>query len=133
MHLEDLKRGILEFKELIGNSPLVLIGEVPGSGGKKLYDLFSRPELLFKNSNLKKHLNSPMPEDKKKFNEFLSEVASSHDGIDLLKPSSVLCQHDYCRNTDENNRLIYSDTSHLSKYGSRLVIKGLSSEILNKL
>src|SRR5690606_17437825 len=43
--IENIKQGLLDLKELVGDAELVVIGSVPGAGAN-LYDVFTRPQPL---------------------------------------------------------------------------------------
>ena len=117
--------GILELKKRIGNSPLVVIGMVPGTGGHNLYDIFSRPVLPFFTAlTPDEYLITDEKISRVTFNESLRKAAEKTGQFIFLDPHDVLCDAGLCRNLDDKKHLIYSDRLHLSKYGSIEVIKG---------
>lgn len=117
--------GILELKKRIGKSHLVVIGMVPGSGDQNLYDIFSRPTLPFLTSfKHDMYFTSKVKSSRATFNELLKKAAEETGQFIFLDPHDVLCEEDICRNLNDKKQLIYSDTLHLSKYGSIEVIKG---------
>lgn len=122
---DTIIEGILELKNRIGDSPLVVIGIVPGTGGHNLYDIFSRPTLpFFTWFEPDAYLTAKAKTSQMIFNESLRKAAEETGQFIFLDPHNVLCGEGVCRNLDDKKRLIYSDTSHLSKYGSIEVIKG---------
>ena len=126
---EAVIQGILELKRQIGESTLVVIGQVPGAR-YNLYDVFSRPRpLLFSDFDAKKYTEVSEREDFTAFNARLKEAASRTGAFVFLDPHDVLCEDGICHNLDEDKHLIYSDAYHLSKYGSIKVIKGFYSEL----
>jgi peptidoglycan/LPS O-acetylase OafA/YrhL len=128
--VEDIITGIRALKKRIGESPLVVIGEVPGTGGENLYDILTRPTLpFFFDRKPEDFLVTPIDKAKMQFNRRLFEVSRATGEFVFLDPYDVLCKDEMCRNTDEKNRLIYSDTHHLSKYGSRTIIRAFLPQL----
>lgn len=126
----DILEGIYKLKERIGDRKLIIIGQVPGAG-KNLYDIFSRPNPIFSNNNdLEKNFTSSLKPEIKEFNNYLEEASNRTKKFIFFDPSKVLCQDNICNNLDKKRYLIYSDSSHLSKYGSIEVIEGFKSEFL---
>jgi peptidoglycan/LPS O-acetylase OafA/YrhL len=127
--IQYIINGILRLKEQIGDSTLVVIGDVPGAK-YNLYDIFSRPRpLFFADFDPQKYLKVPGSVATAKFNQKLKEAAQKTGKFVFLDPYDVLCKNSLCRNVDDKGRLIYSDTYHLSKYGSIVVIKGFSQQL----
>lgn len=129
---EDIGKGILQLKELIGNKTLIVIGQVPGAE-KNLYDIFTRPNPVFVNIDNSKYLTTTARKNFVEFNQYLKNLSNSTNQFIFLDPFDILCENDICKNIDYKKRLIYSDKSHLSKYGSIEVITGFKELILNKL
>ena len=59
----------------------------------------------------------------------MAEAANLSGKFLFLDPYDVFCEENTCRNIDEYNRLIYSDANHLSRYGSRELIRFFMPEI----
>ena len=117
-------QGILALKERIGNSPLVVIGQVPGTVGN-LPDLLSRPRIpYFSDQNLSEYITTPVDPSSVAFNRRLREAATETGKFIFLDPDEILCRKGICTNLDAQNHLIYSDEDHLSIYGSQYVIQG---------
>lgn len=132
--VEDVIIGIKRLRGRIGNSPLVVIGHVPTSGQHNLYDIFSRPKFPFSSLFYSEdYLKTQANEEYVQFNQRLSQEAQSSGEFVFLDPHDVLCEEGLCRNTDHQNRLIYSDPSHLSKYGSREVIRAFLPQLKKAL
>lgn len=122
--IDDIINGIYQLKEQIGNSTLVVIGNVPGAKDN-LYDIFTRPQpIFFTTFNPNDYIYSKPKEKNLKFNKRLAEAAKDSGKFIFFDPHDVLCKDGLCRNLDKQKHLIYSDTSHLSKYGSIEVING---------
>ncbi|MFW0694309.1 acyltransferase family protein [Aliarcobacter butzleri] len=131
--IQDVKEGILNLKKLIGNSQLIVIGNVPGAG-YNLYDIFSRPRpILFTEFNPEYYFYYKPKKENLDFNRELKNLSKDTNQFVFLDPHDVLCENNKCKNLDENNNLIYSDTSHLSKYGSIRVINGFKESLLELL
>ncbi len=128
----DIIEGILALKKKIGESTLVVIGNVPGAG-YNLYDIFSRPRLpMFSKVDANKYLGRSIKPTNMAFNNALRNAALSSGKFIFLDPHDILCHDGWCKNLDEQKRLIYSDAYHLSRYGSTEVIRGFLP-ILEKL
>lgn len=131
--IDDIKEGILNLKELIGNSQLIVIGNVPGAG-HNLYDIFTRPRpILFTKFNPNDYYYTEPLKENINFNNELRDFAKNTNKFTFLDPSDILCENGKCKNINNNKNLIYSDTAHLSKYGSIEVINGFKDEILQLL
>jgi len=120
----DIVDGILKLKEMIGDATLVVIGQVPTTGGVNLYDMLTRPRMLvFSDVDVSQYLYSkPLPQ-LASINKRLREEAEESKKFVFIDPFDVLCDVEKCMNIDEQRRLLYSDTGHLSKYGSRMLVK----------
>jgi hypothetical protein len=132
---EDLVSGILDFKTLIGDAKLVVIGNVPRSG-VNLYDIFTRPRLLMlDNYKPEKYLYSFRSREPKlaETNKILQRGALETGKYIFIDPFEYLCDELRCRNTDDSNRLIYSDATHLSTFGSIFLIKNIEGALVNIL
>lgn len=131
--IEDVKEGILNLKKLIGNSQLVVIGNVPGAG-YNLYDIFSRPKpIFFTKFNPEYYFYYKPKKENLDFNNELKKLSKNTNQFIFLDPHEILCENNKCKNLDKNKNLIYSDTSHLSKYGSIEVINGFKENLLELL
>jgi len=128
--VKEIIQGIRALKQRIGDSPLVVIGQVPTTGGNNLYDLFTRPRLgILPALKPEAYLTSRANKEYTNFNRQLDAAAKSSGDFVFLDPHDALCRDDLCRNTDQEGRLIYSDLNHLSKYGSREVIKAFLPQL----
>lgn len=127
---KDVIEGLLNFKNLIPDSTLIVIGRVPGAG-YNLYDLLTRPQFLINKE--KDYRASQAKKNVLVFNKSLKEAAIKTGQFIFLDPHDVLCENNICRNLDSENYLIYSDDNHLSKYGSIEVIKGFLPELIPAL
>lgn len=129
INVRDIIIGINKLKELIGNKKLIVIGNVPRAK-VNLANVFSKPmPILFATSDLKKYITSTAQPRMYEFNNKLKEESLRTNKFLFLDPHDVLCGNNICRNIDNKNRLIYSDSAHLSKYGSIEVIKGFLPQI----
>jgi peptidoglycan/LPS O-acetylase OafA/YrhL len=127
----DIVAGILALKSRIGNSPLVVIGEVPRSG-ENLYDVLTRPRPPFMPAaDPLRYLVTRADPERRKFNSQLRNAADRTGRFIFLDPYDLLCDRDACRNTSRDNHLVYSDNGHLSKYGSVELIEGFLPALHN--
>lgn len=130
---DQVVSGVLELAKLIGDAKLVVIGNVPGSG-QNLYDIFTRPRpLIFSNFDPSEFLTHRRDAELEKINSKLSEAASKTGAFSFVDPFNYLCMGNECRNVDWQRRLLYSDTSHLSKYGSIFLVDAIKGELLRLL
>jgi len=131
--IEDIKEGILNLKKLIGNSQLVVIGNVPGAG-YNLYDIFSRPKpIFFTKFNPENYYYSTPLKQNLDFNNELKNFSNDTKQFIFLDPHDILCKNNKCKNITNDKNLIYSDAYHLSKYGSIEVINGFKENLLELL
>ena len=129
---DDVVHGILSLKKMIGNSTLVVIGNVPGAG-HNLYDIFSRPHpLIFSKFDPSEYIYTKVNPSTVLFNNALRKAAQNTGRFIFLDPHDILCQDGECSNLDPQKRLIYSDGKHLSRYGSETVVQGFLP-VLNTL
>ncbi len=127
---EDILKAIFELKKIIGEKKLIIIGQVPGADNN-LYDVFTRLNPVFgDNKELEKIFTSNLKEEIKEFNGYLEKASLESEKFIFFNPSDILSKDNICRNLDKRKYLIYSDSSHLSKYASIEVIEGFKSEIL---
>lgn len=123
VEISDIRQALRVLKERIHPSRLVVIGQVPGAG-RKLYDLALRPSLPFLPALSEEALLfSPVRFRAVSLNRALASAAAE-DGYIFLDPHDILCSGQQCRNVDDAGHLLYSDEGHLSKAGSRSVIRG---------
>lgn len=114
--------GLLQLKALIGDAPLIVIGNLPRPGAN-LYDIFTRPRpLLFSGFDPSQYLSSKPDQGLKAFNDSLQKAADETGAFEFVDPFDYLCTDVACTNIDNERRLLYSDTNHLSKYGSVYLI-----------
>jgi hypothetical protein len=75
------------------------------------------------------YLQSPAKQEYVEFNRQLAEIAYSTGAFFFLDPHDALCGGGLCKNVDSHNHLLYADQGHLSKYGSREVIKAFLPQL----
>jgi len=129
-YVEYLLSEISIIKADVGkNRKIIIIGQVPGAGpGGAVTDCVFRP-------NISKYFCASgfdYPEEKSRgyhVNKMIKEYAVKNDLI-FLDPQSKLCRENICSSIIEN-KIMYSDPTHLSKNGSAFVMDKFSAE-LNK-
>ncbi|WP_344805119.1 acyltransferase family protein [Allohahella marinimesophila] len=127
--------GILALKRLIGASQLVVIGNVPTTGvDVDLIDAFTRPQLdLFPQRDPESYVATARQHPKlarlQAFNRKLRTLSVSTGAFEFYDPFDALCDQNTCTNVTADRQLVYSDGSHLSKFGSRMVVEGLKAAI----
>ncbi|MCB9094317.1 MAG: acyltransferase [Halobacteriovoraceae bacterium] len=124
LDIQDIFQGLRELKALVGKSvKIIVIGQVPTTDGKNLYDLFTRPRFIpYFNENIDELVYTHSLQSYVDFNHSLKEFSEQTNDFTFLDPFEALCHANKCNNLNSEKRLIYSDTSHLSKYGSIEVI-----------
>lgn len=130
----DLLLGLAGLKSLVKDVPLLIIGQLPETNNTNLYDLLTRPlfgELYQNQREMLEH--SVLPKYHAEVNSILLEFAEMNQGVFFLNPSEVLCSKSQCVNFNTKSELLYSDTHHLSKSGSLLVISAFEAQILSLL
>ena len=131
INIEHVIQGLLSLKQKIGNAQLVVIGNVPTTGGHILYDIFTRPKALFFDYfNPQDYLYSVRNEKFEVVNLALKSAAEKTGEFLFIDPFDYLCDEDKCRNTDEKNRLLYVDSGHLSIYGSLFLIQKIEGKLM---
>ncbi len=65
----------------------------------------------------------------KRYNELVKKIAKNYPKIKVFEPSLLICNENKCKGI-LNNKRIYKDPDHLSKYGSLYLAKYLSNLIL---
>ena len=127
--LQDVFEGLRRFKQLSGVKHLVVIGHIPTLHGINLYEEMTRP-VFAQSGTLEAHL-APQPLDPRyrELNDgFRAEALKSGDFV-FLDPCDALCAEALCDGIDENGQPIYSDGYHLSKCGSRRVIRAFLPQL----
>ncbi len=130
--IEEIKKGIIEFKNLIEDRQLIVIGQVPTTNKEILYDIFTRPRFFVKTKNIEEYLIMELNNEYKQFNDYILEYSLNTKAFVFLNPCDVLCENNLCITTVDN-KLIYSDSTHLSVDGSIFVINRLKKKIINIL
>ena len=65
----------------------------------------------------------------KRYNDLVKKIARNYPMIKIFEPSTLICNENKCKGILNNKRL-YKDPDHLSKYGSFYIGKYLSRLIL---
>ena len=111
--------GVRRFKVAIGDAPLVVIGQVPTTNGINLPDVMTRPFVPARST----YATTQLPEGFDTFNAALRREAERSQAFRFLDPTEFLCNEGrVCRSLDGQNQPLYSDATHLSKLGSRVLV-----------
>lgn len=78
------------------------------------------------------YLLMELNEEYKQFNDNIYKYSLDTGIFIFLNPCDVLCENNLCITT-VNNKLIYSDSTHLSFDGSIFIINRLKEKIINIL
>jgi peptidoglycan/LPS O-acetylase OafA/YrhL len=111
-------RQLKDLKKLIGEHDLIAVGGVPRFGSEySLIDCMGRPLQRRGCSASKRRGRVAQQEIINR-----SIYASIERDVTFIDPYDFLCDEQSCRNVDDGNRPIYSDDSHLSRWGSVYLI-----------
>ena len=129
--VQDIVEGLVSLKKEIGEARLLVIGNVPTTNGVDLLGQLTRPPLLaWLQGDDDVSMSTSLAPDIRHLNQILRQAAEDTGAFEFLDPTDALCNEDHCMNIDwEAQRLVYSDTTHLSKHGSRVVIRQFLPEI----
>jgi hypothetical protein len=117
-----------KLKTLIGQRPLIIMGNVPGAGVSDLSGCYTRPTFI--RSHCQGKLGITQKEAAFRLgNQWLHEYTQKRNGIYFFNPYDVFCDNGFCRSI-ENNLFYYSDGYHLSINGSVAALKHFRSSLL---
>jgi hypothetical protein len=120
-----------EFLSLIGNTKLVIIGDVPGStynvtkcwGSLKwLSDIHCQSKDDVKTNGAALNVN-----------KILEMYAKKHKNVYFLNPYDIFCKNNHCSSIDSASQPYYSDGTHLSKTGSIFLMDHFKEKIMRIL
>jgi hypothetical protein len=131
--ISDVHKGILKMKKNMKIDRLIVIGEVPGTNGINLYDEMTRPALGRKQNQSDLQYTKKQYTTCNYFNNQLYNISIKNNDFIFIDPSTVLHDKSKFKNFDAEGMPLYSDTSHLSKFGSRYIIKKIAPQILREL
>jgi len=131
--IADVGKAINKIKELFNIDRLIVIGEVPGTNSLNIYDEMTRPILGRKIKNSDLQYTNPIETTCEGVNRQFSKLQNINNNFTFIDPASVLTYNQKFINFDSVGRPLYSDPTHLSKFGSRYVIKKFAPQILNEL
>ena len=122
-HLLDALEKISE--EISQGKRIIIIGNVPAAhvAGEFMREGYER---------CRSFLNSDCPAsypidlgEAKQFNAALAEFAAEHDNVVFVDPRDALCDKETCFVVSDGD-LLYSDHSHLTTRGARMVVDRLT-------
>lgn len=124
-YVDFLVEGINKVNKTIQPKMMAVIGQVPSAASKQApLDCLSRP------LGLKAHCVSRSLEKTKgiiEFNQLMEDKLAIFPGIEFVNPIDYLCNTGECISIIEG-KLIYSDGSHLTKWGSEFMINSLNKK-----
>ena len=125
---EQLSASFDELKKRIGQRNMLIVGGVPGAGVPDVMGCYLRPRFI--DFDCEAILSTPRESNPAVVgNRALKAYAESRSGVYFLDPFDGLCSEESCR-AFMNGKVVYSDSTHLSKDGSRVLIRALRDEIL---
>lgn len=130
----ELIEGIARLKTAAGVEHVLVLDQVPTSGGINLYDELTRPP-LFQRKTLEeilapKPLHAAFAEFNRLMRKAADDAAGTAGSFVFLDPCDALCRDGLCDSAEADGELLYSDGGHLSKAGSRRVIRAFLPEFL---
>ncbi len=107
----------------LSGMPVLILGAVPMSGMTvSPVDCVTRPvRTRVECSQIER--STPSIDRYKNFNDRLRLNLAS--GVSLVDPFDQLCDREHCLNFTSEGKPVYSDTGHLSIWGSRLLVSGM--------
>ena len=129
--VQDVVDGIDRLKEMTGASRVVVVGYLP-FGRINCAEHLARPALS-RSVSTEAIERSPVPKATESFNRELDDIAASNGTFVFFDPAEVLCRSGLCNNLDEDGYPVYSDSNHLSTWGSSLVVRSLAPVVLSEV
>ncbi len=125
----DFVAGLARLKEQAGIEHLVVIGNVPLPAVQNLFEELTKPRLTrrLRTADAATFAES---EEVRGLNAALKEGAARTGAYVYLDPHDVLCHEGRCLAIAPSGELVYSDATHLSRFGSRLVMRAFAPKIL---
>lgn len=120
---------LAELKQLLEDRELIVMGNVPGSVKGLPVDCLTRPRYLV--NPCEKGVDFAVTEGFGVVeNGLLSEFANQTAGVHFLDPYEAICEEGRCRPM-QSGKILFSDSTHLSKDGSRWLVNHFKSDILS--
>jgi hypothetical protein len=123
---------IIMFHNMIGlDRKIIVVGETPTIADDDLnyFEALLRPKYTV---GIAKTTTSTFPNNKLKFNAFFEDYFKNIKNISFLNPAAAFCNDGKCIK-QQNNTIYFTDSNHLSKDGSILLVKYLEDEFLSIL
>jgi hypothetical protein len=131
--INDIQENIINFKKNYNINSLIVIGEVPGTNGINIYDQMTRPSLGRQNTQTDLQYTNPLGTNCVGINSLFKKIEKEDKLYIFIDPSDAMLHRNQFKNFDPQGMPLYSDTTHLSKFGSRYVIKKNAPQILQLL
>jgi peptidoglycan/LPS O-acetylase OafA/YrhL len=132
-NISDIYEGIHRLKKNLDLERLVVIGELPGTNGINIYEQMTRPYLGRKNTQSDLQYTDPLGTNCVGINYLFKKFENEGKLFVFIDPSDSLLHNNKFKNFDPQGMPLYSDPTHLSKFGSRYVIKKNAQQILKLL
>ncbi|EPM5600668.1 SGNH hydrolase domain-containing protein, partial [Citrobacter braakii] len=115
------------------NSKVVMLGLPAGAAGStSVASCIERPDYL--PMYCSRFLTTPINNSILwKTNNLFEQMANSNPRIEYLDPNSALCENGRCSTLTKDYQFIYSDSIHLSRIGSEIVMKKEWKSLSKKL
>lgn len=125
---DDIIDGLGRLKEFLGVDRLVVIGNVPLPRVRNIFEELTKPSLSRRYGLADLSTFAPR-EDVTAFNGALAAAAAANGTFAFIDPCAALCTADGCLAIDPSGELVYSDATHLSKFGSRKTVRDLAPRL----
>ncbi|MFM1873786.1 MAG: hypothetical protein RL398_3208, partial [Planctomycetota bacterium] len=121
--------GLVELRRRLGIRQLVVVGQVPPPQHADLFEELSRPPLSRRVDPQAARTFAP-PEAAAAWNRALAAGAAQTGAYTFLDPTEALTVDGRCLAITADDELIYTDSTHLSRTGSRLVMRHFRDRLL---
>ncbi|MFO0962284.1 MAG: acyltransferase family protein [Phycisphaerales bacterium] len=127
---QEVVRGLVRLRDALGIERLVVVGQTPMTNGLHLVEELARPAMARQETMEQLRAPRPLRDDIRDFNAVLAQGAAHTGAYEFLDPTQALCADGMCDCFDAQGTPLYSDTSHLSRAGSRRVIAFFAPRLL---
>jgi peptidoglycan/LPS O-acetylase OafA/YrhL len=126
---EDVVDRVRRLSRELGGAQIVVIGMVPTMHGLSVYEELTRPAIARRMPVEEVIAPRPLDPAYRAFNERMLAESRKDNAFIFLDPCDALCREGLCDGVDEAMQPLYSDGGHLSKVGSRRVIRAFAAKL----
>ena len=125
---EQIVEGLVRLSDAYGIEKLVVMGQVPNPPVADLFEQLQRPALS-RRIDATAARTFPLTPDVRRYNAALRDGAVRTGAYEFLDTVIALSQDGRCIAINDGGELVYSDATHLSKAGSRMVIRHVADRL----